>query len=141
MAMSDYAGDLSPQEAWSLLESDPSTVLVDVRTQAEWAYVGVADLSSLNKNSLFIEWVSYPDGRINPEFPAQLEANNIERDAPILFLCRSGVRSIAAATLMTGNGYSRCYNITEGFEGGPDGDRHRGSISGWKVRGLPWAQQ
>ena len=139
--MADYAGDISPQEAWSLLESETSAILVDVRTQAEWAYVGVADLGSLNKNSLFIEWVTFPEGRINPEFSNQLKAADVAPETPVLFLCRSGVRSVAAAQLMTSEGYGRCYNVSEGFEGVPDSGRHRGNTNGWKVRGLPWAQQ
>jgi rhodanese-related sulfurtransferase len=139
--MSDYAGDLSPVEAWALLESDPSAILVDVRTQAEWSYVGVSDLSSLNKSPLFIEWVSFPEGRINSRFSDQLGAAEIGQDGAVLFLCRSGVRSAAAAGLMTSNGYSQCYNVSEGFEGDPDTARHRGHVNGWKVRGLPWIQQ
>ncbi len=139
--MSDYAGDLSPVESWALLESDPSAILVDVRTQAEWSYVGVPDLGSLNKNPLFIEWVSFPDGRINSQFSDQLASTETGPENAILFLCRSGVRSAAAAGLMTSNGYGQCYNVSEGFEGDPDTARHRGSVNGWKVRGLPWTQQ
>ena len=139
--MSDYAGDLSPQETWALLESETSATLVDVRTQAEWAYVGVPDLGTLNKKTVFIEWVSFPDGRINPDFANQLEAAGIDRKASVAFLCRSGVRSIAAATLATQSGFAKSFNVLEGFEGNPDGARHRGTVGGWKVRGLPWIQQ
>ena len=143
--MTDYAGDLAPEEAWALLESDPSAILVDVRTSAEWSYVGFVDLSSLNKKPLFIEWVSFPEGRINPEFAVQLTAQaeglGVSDETPVLFLCRSGVRSIASAIEATSHGYKNCYNVTEGFEGNPDSGRHRGSINGWKVRGLPWIQQ
>ena len=138
--MTDYAGDLSPQEAWALLELEPSAICIDVRTQAEWNYVGVPDLSTLNRKAVFIEWQTFPDGRINDQFADQLATLDHDKDAPILFLCRSGVRSAAAATLMTSHGYSRCYNISEGFEGDPDSSRHRGVTNGWKVRGLPWIQ-
>jgi rhodanese-related sulfurtransferase len=139
--MTGYAGDLTPQEAWSLLESDPSAILIDVRTQAEWSYVGFVDLSSINKSPLFIEWVTFPEGRINSEFGSQVEGTNIDKDTPVLFLCRSGVRSIAAAQEVTGHGFTKCFNVLEGFEGDPDGARHRGTVGGWKVRGLPWQQQ
>ena len=138
--MSDYAGDLSPQEAWKLLESEPSALLVDVRTRAEWAYVGVTDLSSLSKKPAFVEWQSFPDGQRNERFADEVNALGADRNAPVLFLCRSGARSAAAAKLMTEKGYARCYNVSEGFEGDPDTDRHRGRINGWKVRGLPWTQ-
>ena len=138
--MSGYAGDLSPQEAWSLLESDASSVLVDVRTRAEWSYVGVTDLSPLNKEPVLIEWQTFPGGGVNDQFAEQLAAAGVPADAPVLFLCRSGVRSKAAARLMTEKGYGRCYNVLEGFEGDPDASRHRGTVGGWKVRGLPWIQ-
>ncbi len=138
--MAGYAGDLSPTEAWNLLESEPSALLVDVRTRAEWTYVGVADLDPLNKKPLFIEWQGFPGGQRNDRFAEELDAAGVDRAAPILFLCRSGVRSAAAARLMTERGYANCYNISEGFEGDPDADRHRGRVGGWKVRGLPWTQ-
>lgn len=138
--MAGYAGDLAPREAWALLESDASAVMVDVRTQAEWSYVGIADLGRLNKQPMFIEWQRFPDGARNDQFANQLETATIDKAAPILFLCRSGARSAAAASLMTALGYERCYNIAEGFEGDPDGARHRGQVNGWKVAGLPWMQ-
>jgi rhodanese-related sulfurtransferase len=138
--MSDYAGDLSPQDAWNLLESEPSALLVDVRTRAEWTYVGVADLSPLSKKPVFIEWQSFPEGTRNDRFADEVESLKPGHDTPVLFLCRSGARSAAAARLMTQKGYTRCYNISEGFEGDPDADRHRGRINGWKVCGLPWTQ-
>ena len=141
--MSGYAGDLSPQEAWALLESDASAIMVDVRTQAEWSYVGIADLSSLSKKPVLVEWQTFPTGQVNNEFPTQLTESALadaDKDTPVLFLCRSGARSAAAAQLMTQNGFTRCYNISEGFEGDPDANRHRGSVNGWKVRGLPWMQ-
>ena len=138
--MSGYAGDLPPRDAWALLESDPSAVLVDVRTRAEWSYVGVPDLSPLNKKAMLVEWQTFPDGARNDQFPDQLAAAGVDKEAPVLFLCRSGARSAAAAGLMTALGYGQCYNIAEGFEGDPDSARHRGQVNGWKVAGLPWMQ-
>jgi rhodanese-related sulfurtransferase len=134
-----YAGDLGPAEAYELLERDPDAVLVDVRTRAEWAYVGLPDLSGLGKAVVRVEWSRYPDGARNAAFLDELAAAGVDRDRPVVFLCRSGVRSGAAAEAATGAGYGRAYNVAEGFEGPLDGDGHRGS-RGWRAAGLPWRQ-
>jgi rhodanese-related sulfurtransferase len=140
-----YAGDLSVDEAWALLSSEPTAVLIDVRTAAEWGYVGVPDLEGLSKNLLTIEWVSYPGNVKNENFAAQVLdqvlALTESKDAPLLMLCRSGVRSKGAATVMTQEGYTRCYNIMAGFEGDLNEQKHRGNTGGWKVAGLPWTQK
>lgn len=140
----DYGGDVTPDEAMAILKDDKSAVLVDVRTQPEWSFVGVPDLSALGNEPLFLEWQSYPSMALNPAFLPRLEAALEERgsarDAPVLFLCRSGARSKAAAQALTAAGYSRCLNIAGGFEGGPDPSRHRGLSEGWKARSLPWVQ-
>jgi rhodanese-related sulfurtransferase len=135
-----YAGDVSPRQAWDILNGESNAVLVDVRTPAEWAYVGIPDLGSIGKEAVFIPWVHFPTMQVNTRFAEQVEQAGIPRDAAILFLCRSGARSRAAAIEMTGHGFGRCYNIGTGFEGDPDGARHRGSVNGWKVEGLPWVQ-
>lgn len=137
--MSDYAGDLEPRNAWELLAEDPSAVLVDVRTRAEWQWVGGADLTELGKQVLGIEWVS-SDGRPNERFTEQLAEAGVEADAPVLFLCRSGGRSASAAGLATDAGYSAAYNVAGGFEGDHDDEGHRGTVNGWKVDGLAWRQ-
>jgi rhodanese-related sulfurtransferase len=140
----DYGGDVSPDEAMALLEHDKTAVLVDVRSQPEWSFVGVPDLSDLGREPVFLEWQSYPAMALNPDFvpalTAELERRGTPRDAPILFLCRSGARSKSAARTMTEAGYNRCLNIAGGFEGGPDPSRHRGVLEGWKARALPWTQ-
>lgn len=139
-----YAGDMSASEAYSLLEKDEAAVLVDVRTKAEWAYVGAPDLSSLGKQTLLIEWQEFPSMTLNPNFAATLEKaladKGVAPNAPVLFLCRSGARSRAAAIAMTEAGHARCFNIADGFEGPLDKSRHRGAIDGWKAQGLPWSQ-
>lgn len=135
-----YAGDLDPAESYRLLTDDPDAVLVDVRTRAEWSYVGLPDLSTLGKPVLQIEWVTFPEGARNARFVDELSTSIARREAPVLFLCRSGVRSIAAAEAATEAGYRRAYNVLQGFEGNPDADGHRGTTSGWKVAGLPWRQ-
>ncbi len=135
-----YAGDLSPEQAWELVQSDPAAVLVDVRTRAEWSYVGVPDLTSLAKDVALVEWTSFPDGARNPAFLDEVGSASADKSAPVVFLCRSGVRSVAAAEAATAAGYTAAYNILEGFEGPPDEQNHRGRKAGWKVRGLPWKQ-
>jgi rhodanese-related sulfurtransferase len=135
-----YAGDLSPDEAYELLAREPDAVLVDVRTRAEWSYVGTPDLSALGRDVVLAEWVRFPDGARNPGFLDALAAATTSKDAPVVFLCRSGVRSGAAAEAATAAGYAAAYNVSEGFEGPPDRAGHRGKAAGWKVRGLPWKQ-
>lgn len=136
---SGYAGDVNPREAWEMLRSDPRAVLVDVRTPAEWAYVGVPNLAEIGKKPVLIPWLEFPTMQVNERFVAQA-AKEIAAEAPVVLLCRSGARSVAAAVALTQAGIGPCYNIVSGFEGDPDAERHRGSVSGWKVEGLPWMQ-
>lgn len=133
-----YAGDITPGEAFSLLEQEPGATLVDVRTAAEWNYVGLPDLTSLGKQVVTVEWLSYPSGAVNPDFVQQVRDAAPDAD-PILLLCRSGVRSVAAAEALAAAGLPNSYNVLEGFEGGLDEDGHR-SVNGWKLAGLPWRQ-
>lgn len=135
-----YAGDVSPAQAWAALQENPEAVLVDCRTQAEWAFVGVPDVSSLGKTAVFAEWVGYPEGAQNSRFVEQLREAGIADDAPVYFLCRSGARSIGSAEAATAAGFGQAYNILDGFEGALDADGHRGS-EGWRAEGLPWRQQ
>lgn len=134
-----YAGDLTPQEAWRILADDPSSVLVDCRTRAEWSYVGVPDLTEVEKQTVFIEWVSFPDGARNSDFVEQLRAAGVTDDQQVVFLCRSGQRSIGAAEAATADGVAQAYNVLDGFEGAVDPEGHRGAV-GWKALGLPWRQ-
>ena len=135
-----YAGDITVQETWDMLERDPDAVLIDVRTNAEWAYVGLPDLSSLGKSVQRVSWVLFPDMTKNPSFIDEISICQPNKAAPMIFLCRSGVRSIAAAEAATRAGYSNSYNVLDGFEGSPDGHGHRGKIGGWKAAGLNWKQ-
>ena len=139
--MVSYAGDITPEHAWELLRDNPDAVLVDVRTDAEWKYVGVPDTTSLGRKTVLIEWVSYPTGSRNDNFVDQLKEAGIAggEDAPVIFLCRSGQRSIGAAEAATAAGIGPSYNVLDGFEGGLDADGHRGAV-GWRALGLPWRQ-
>lgn len=140
----DYAGDLSVQDAWELLSSNPKAQLIDVRTVAEWNFVGLPDLSSLERHVHRIEWQSYPSMQPNPHFVADavqaLGEAGADTQTPALFLCRTGARSRAAAMAMTRAGYQKAFNIANGFEGAVDGHGHRGRVDGWKAAGLPWRQ-
>jgi rhodanese-related sulfurtransferase len=133
------AGDLDPERAYRLLAEDPDAVLVDVRTRAEWVYVGLPDLSALDKDVVGVEWVRYPDGAPNDAFLDELCLAGVRPERPVLFICRSGVRSGAAADAAAQAGYARTYNVSDGFEGPLDADCHRG-VRGWKAAGLPWRQ-
>jgi rhodanese-related sulfurtransferase len=140
MSESQYEGDITPADAWNILEQNPRAVLIDVRTPAEWNYVGVPDLSRLRKQPLFVPWIDFPSMQINSGFTRQIADACTDVEAPLLFLCRSGVRSKAAAIACTGIGFVACYNIDTGFEGFHDAQRHRGTVNGWKASGLPWVQ-
>ncbi len=139
-----YAGDVASPQAYAALAD--KAVIVDVRTVAEWNFVGLPALSP--EQLAVCEWLRYPDMQPNPEFAAKVTEEILARshvsdpaDAPdVYFLCRSGARSRSAAIAMTQAGFPRCFNIKNGFEGDPDADGHRGTVNGWKVDGLPWRQ-
>lgn len=140
MAEQSYSGDLSPAEAWALLQRESDAVLVDVRTRPEWQFVGVPDLGQAGKQAALLSWQDYPTMAPNAGFLVGLE-KHVAKDAAVLFICRSGARSRAAAIAATRAGWSRAYNVADGFEGPVDADRHRGGAGGWKASGLPWIQE
>lgn len=128
-----YEGAMLPDEAYQIMQSAPGAVLVDVRTRAELDWVGyIPDAAS-------VEWATYPDMKNNPHFIAQLK-QQVDKEALLMFICRSGVRSHNAAIVATQAGYSDCYNVLEGFEGDKDESGHRNVLNGWRVRELPWEQ-
>lgn len=139
-----YAGDITSTEAWELLKSDPKAQLVDVRTAAEWTFVGVPDLAGVGRKAILVEWQVYPTMGRNAAFEEavaeRLSAAGATTATPVLFLCRSGARSQAAARAMTAKGFTKCINVAGGFEGDVDAERHRGRMNGWKAEGLPWQQ-
>lgn len=128
-----YRGALLPQEAYQLWKSMPGAQLVDVRTRAEWDWVGRIP------GAVEIEWLSYPGNRPNPAFAAELQ-QKVSAEAPVLFICRSGGRSHNAALLAMASGYADCFNVLEGFEGDRDAEGHRNRLGGWRAAGLPWVQ-
>ena len=134
-----YAGDVSPREAWEMLEAAEDAILVDVRTLPEWQFVGLPDLASLGRQASLVSWQVWPEMGVNPNFVDEVAASS--RGGALLFICRSGVRSSHAAAAATGRGLGPCYNVAEGFEGDRDGEGHRGRAGGWKAAGLPWKQE
>lgn len=138
--------EVDPAEAYRMLRSEPDSALVDVRTRAEWAFVGLPDLGAIDRPLWQVEWVTFPAMARNPEFVSDLltcAAGKLPER--LLFICRSGSRSRAAARAVAeatagAGGGPRCVNVAEGFEGDLDGEGHRGRVNGWKARGLPWRQ-
>ena len=129
---------------WQRLREHADSVLIDVRTRAEWSFVGLPDLSGIGKKVLLAEWQVFPENTPNETFvqelSQQLAACGATAGTELYFICRSGARSLRAAEAMKREGYSQCFNAAEGFEGPLDPSRHRGGVSGWKAEGLPWAQ-
>ncbi|CAA7611306.1 rhodanese-like domain-containing protein [Magnetospirillum sp. UT-4] len=135
-----YAGEISPADSWRVLAADHGAKLVDVRTQAEWVYVGLPDLAAIGKQPLLVSWQLFPAMQRNEDFAQQLAAQGVRPGDTVLFICRSGVRSKAAAEFVTQLGYRSAWNVTDGFEGPLNEGRHRGDKAGWKAAGLPWLQ-
>lgn len=137
---------LLPKQSWDFLEQNPDSVLVDVRSKPEWGFVGIPDLSALGRSAIFVEWASFPGMSANAGFTDEvLHALDGTTPSAMLFLCRSGVRSLGAAGAMTEVFESKgtpidCINVSEGFEGDLDPHKRRGSLNGWKACGLPWVQ-
>ena len=130
--------------AWNVLQANSRAQLIDVRTRAEWTYVGIPDLGALGRRTVLIEWQTFPDQSVDPRFAErlanELQALGVQVDDDLFFICRSGSRSLAAAKVMAASGYRACHNVSEGFEGPLDDARHRGTQIGWKAIGLPWQQ-
>lgn len=138
--------DWIPEMVWNELETNDRSCLVDVRSKPEWTFVGVPDLSSIGRKVVFSEWVSYPEMEVNPSFIRQV-SDEIESISPdtIFFICRSGVRSKAAARAFSSateisEKTMRCMNVAEGFEGDLNRHLRRGHVNGWKYKNLPWRQ-
>jgi rhodanese-related sulfurtransferase len=128
-----YEGTLFPDEAYELLQSAPGAKLVDVRSRAELDWVGRIP------DAVEIEWATYPGMSLNPNFLAAL-GQQVDKESLVLFICRTGVRSNAAAAAATGAGFLDCYNVLEGFQGEKDTEGHRNTTGGWCAAGLPWVQ-
>lgn len=133
--------NVPPKRVWEALRSDPKAQLVDVRTEAEWNFVGLPDLSSAGKQVVPIQWQAFPTMARNTGFIDQLREVGFTPEHHIYFICRSGQRSYAAAEAARDAGFPHTYNVSEGFEGDVNAAGHRGVSAGWKAAGLPWRQR
>jgi rhodanese-related sulfurtransferase len=133
--------DIEADKVWEALKADPNAQLCDVRTDAEWNFVGVPDLQEIGRETVLIPWQLYPTMQRNASFLDHLQQAGLTPDTPVYFICRSGARSLAAAQAAAAAGYKSVYNVAEGFEGPPNADGHRGEVAGWKAAGLPWRQR
>src|SRR6185312_3506727 len=130
--------DVPPQAVWEALTTNPRAQLVDVRTDAEWTYVGLPDLSDAGKEPVLIPWQLFPSMQVNGSFMDQVRRAGLTPDNHLYFLCRTGVRSLAAGRAAQEAGYPHAFNIADGFEGPVDAEGHRGNVAGWKADDLPW---
>ncbi|MFA7279525.1 MAG: rhodanese-like domain-containing protein [Sterolibacterium sp.] len=128
-----FEGALTPREAWQILQHAPGARIIDIRSRAELEWVGRIP------NAVEIEWQTYPGMKPNPYFLAELK-RAVDNESLLLFICRSGIRSQAAAVAATQAGFANCFNILEGFEGDKDANSRRGTVGGWRFAGLPWSQ-
>ncbi len=124
---------LTPVEAYDFLQKDPQAVLLDVRSEIEYMFVGHP------VGAVHIPWIDGPDWELNPHFVAQVrKVAHAER--PVVLICRSGVRSLEAGKALEAEGWSAVFNVVHGFEGDLDEAHHRNAVNGWRHAGLPWAQ-
>lgn len=138
----EHVKTLTPQEAWELMERDPRAVLIDVRSDMEFLFVGHPT------GAIHVPWIDYPDWKINPNFVTEVRKvilggvchETDEGSAPVILICRSGKRSLEAGNLLVQEGIYPVYNVAEGFEGELDEKHHRGTLGGWRYHGLPWEQ-
>jgi len=133
--------NVSPTRVWEALRTDSEAQIVDVRTDAEWTYVGLPDLTEAGKEPVLIAWQLFPAGQVNARFTEQMKQAGLTPSHKVYFLCRSGARSLAAAQAAQVAGFPHAYNIADGFEGPPDEEGHRGIVAGWKAEALPWRQR
>lgn len=133
--------DLTPQETWEMMQKKPGAVLIDIRSTMEYLFVGHA------KGAVLVPWIDEPDWTVNPYFITEVRkltlggsASQEEDSAPLILICRSGKRTKEAGLMLIDAGFKHVYHVAEGFEGELDDDHHRGTVGGWRFRGLPWEQ-
>ncbi|WP_428539809.1 rhodanese-like domain-containing protein [Rhodopila sp.] len=133
--------NVAPTQTWEALQSDDNAQLVDVRTDVEWNFVGVPELTASGKQAILIPWQIYPTMQRNDSFEDNLKQAGLTSDHKVYFICRTGGRSMAAAQAAQAAGFPHVFNVADGFEGAPDALGHRGATGGWKAEGLPWRQK
>lgn len=128
---------MHPKEAYELLQERPNAILIDVRSSMEYLFVGHPT------GAIHIPWIEQPEWTVNPHFVTEVRKavlGGASGSAPVLLICRSGVRSLAAGEALVEAGFKDVYNVAEGFEGALDEKHHRSTVGGWRFHGLPWEQ-
>ena len=128
---------LNPKQTFQFLKEHPNALFVDVRATMEYLFVGHP------ASAIHIPWIDEPDWKINPQFVTQVRKailGGASGAAPVVLICRSGVRSLEAGKALIEAGIAEVYNVAEGFEGALDDTHHRSSVGGWRFHGLPWEQ-
>ena len=133
---------LTPQQAWEMVQQNPRALLIDVRSNMEFLFVGHP------KGAVHIPWIDEPEWEVNPHFVRQIRelllggiiCDEGDGCAPVILICRSGKRSVEAGNALLEAGFRDVYNVLEGFEGELDEQHHRSSMGGWRHDGLPWEQ-
>ena len=133
--------DIRPRATWEALAQDPSATLIDVRTDAEWNFVGLPTIDETGKQLLLIPWQVYPSMQVNGAFAEHLRKAGLGPGNKLFFICRSGARSLSAGMAAQAAGFPHAFNVADGFEGPVDAEGHRGTVAGWKATGLPWRQR
>ena len=135
--MSDQVKTLSPKEAYQFLQEHPNAIFIHIRSHMEHLFIGHP------VGSIHIPWIDEPDWKVNPHFVTlvrQAMLGGATGAAPVVLICRSGVRSLEAGKVLIGAGVKEVYNVAEGFEGQLDDKHHRSTLAGWRFHGLPWEQ-
>ncbi len=132
---------ITPKQAWQIIQDQPKALLIDVRSQMEFLFIGHP------VGAIHIPWIDEPDWNINPHFAPEVRKlvlggldHKSGHNVPILLICRSGKRSLEAGELLLKEGFHQVYNIADGFEGELDDTHHRSTLAGWRFDGLPWEQ-
>jgi len=133
---------LTPEQAYEMLSDDPRAVLIDVRSNMEFLFVGHP------RGAISLPWIDEPDWIINPHFATEVRklmlggitSHEDAGSAAVVLICRSGKRSLEAGAVLTDEGFTNVYNVLDGFEGELDDNHHRSASGGWRHLQLPWEQ-
>jgi len=133
--------NVSSFECYDTLSNCHNAQLIDVRTEPEWDFIGLPDLSGLDKKTICVSWNVYPRMEINKKFLDEIKDHSVSTNDNLFLICRSGQRSHSAANFLLMNGFNKCKNVKDGFEGILNKHNKRSTINGWKFSNLPWYQK